>query len=157
MYFPLKWQSDRKRSQSSFSSSPFRGTACHGRYQVRSYFSTLLSFHYSLYLLSQIAETKIILSDKCHVLIATPGRLLDHFRTIPLAERLKNLQTVVFDEADRLLDQGFKKDLDAIMEFLPKKEGGRQSLLFSATISQDIKKVRRITQRCHAGQIFILT
>lgn len=89
---------------------------------------------------SQDAETKIILSDTCHILIATPGRLLDHFRTIPLAERLKGLQTVVFDEADRLLDQGFKKDLNAIMGFLPKKEG-RQTLLFSATVGEDIKKV----------------
>ena len=96
----------------------------------------------SLYLVSQNSETKIILSKDCHVLIATPGRLLDHLRTIPLAEQLKTLQTVVFDEADRLLDQGFKKDLDAILEFLPKKDAGLQSLLFSATISEEIKKVR---------------
>ena len=95
-------------------------------------------------LISQNTETKIILSDKCHILIATPGRLLDHLQTIPLAQRLTNLQTVVFDEADRLLDQGFKKDLDAIMEFLPRKETGRQSLLFSATISEEIKQVRRV-------------
>ena len=102
-------------------------------------------FHLSLYLISQNAETKIILSDNCHILIATPGRLLDHLQTIPLVERLKSLQTVVFDEADRLLDQGFKKDLDKIMEFLPQKETGRQSLLFSATISKEIEAVRRIT------------
>lgn len=106
--------------------------------------SPFLSFHLSIYLVSQNAETKIILSDKCHVLIATPGRLLDHFQTIPLAERLTELQTVVFDEADRLLDQGFKKDLDAIMSFLP-NDADRQSLLFSATIGPEIKKVRRIT------------
>ena len=112
--------------------------------------SPFLSFHLSLYLVSQAIETKIILSDKCHILIATPGRLLDHLRTTPLAERLKVLQTVVFDEADRLLDQGFKKDLNAIIEFLPEKSG-RQSLLFSATIGRDIKKVRRITQRRDAG------
>lgn len=104
----------------------------------------LFSYFISHVNVSQNAETKIILSDNCHVLIATPGRLLDHFRTIPLAENLKELQTVVFDEADRLLDQGFKKDLNAIMEFLPKKEG-RQTLLFSATIGKDIKKVRLIT------------
>ena len=58
---------------------------------------------------------------------------------------MENLQTVVIDEADRLLDQGFKRDLNAIMEFLPRKETGRQSLLFSATISREIKEVRRIT------------
>ena len=51
----------------------------------------------------------------------------------------------MFDEADRLLDQGFKRDINAIIEFLPKKEAGRQTLLFSATIGEDIKKVRRIT------------
>jgi ATP-dependent RNA helicase MSS116 len=51
----------------------------------------------------------------------------------------------VFDEADRLLDQGFKKDIYAIMEFLPKKEAGRQTLLFSATIGKDIKKVSLIS------------
>ena len=102
------------------------------------FFSHLISHS----IVSQVAETKIILSDKCHILIATPGRLLDHLRTIPLAEKMKELQTLVFDEADRLLDQGFKKDLDAIMEFLPKKETGRQTLLFSATIGQDIKTVR---------------
>ena len=106
--------------------------------------SPFLSFHPSLYLLSQPAETKIILSDNCHILIATPGRLLDHLRTIPLAERLKDLQTLVIDEADRLLDQGFKKDLFAIMDFLPKKETGRQTLLFTATIGRDVKKVRQV-------------
>jgi ATP-dependent RNA helicase MSS116, mitochondrial len=105
--------------------------------------SPFLSFHLLFYLVSQNAETKIILSDNCHVLIATPGRLLDHFRTIPLAARLTQLKTVVFDEADRLLDQGFKKDLDAIMGFL-QKDADRQSLLFSATIGSEIKKVRRI-------------
>jgi ATP-dependent RNA helicase MSS116, mitochondrial len=51
----------------------------------------------------------------------------------------------VYDEADRLLDQGFKKDLNAIMDFLPEKKAGRQTLLFSATIGKDIKKVRRFS------------
>lgn len=115
--------------------------------------SPFLSFHLSIYLVSQNAETKIILSDKCHVLIATPGRLLDHFQTIPLAERLTELQTVVFDEADRLLDQGFKKDLDAIMSFLP-NDADRQSLLFSATIGPEIKKVRRIYLKVVCSLIF---
>lgn len=105
---------------------------------------------------SQNAETKILLSDNCHVLIATPGRLLDHFQNTPLTEQLKGLQTVVFDEADRLLDEGFKKDLNAIMNFLPKKEAGRQTLLFSATIGKDIKKVKRISVKgvMHANFIF---
>lgn len=110
--------------------------------------SFLISY---LYLISQNTETKIILSDKFHILVATPGRLLDHLRTVPLAQRMAKLQTVVFDEADRLLDQGFKKDLDAIMAFLPGGETGRQSLLFSATISEEIKQARPITQRWDAN------
>jgi DEAD/DEAH box helicase len=133
---------DRKRSQSSFGTSPTQGTTHYGWYQVRLYVS--VSFHVLLYFISQNTEAKVILNHECHILIASPGRLLDHLRSIPLAERLANLQTVVFDEADRLLDQGFKRDLDAIIEFLPKKET-RQSLLFSATISKDIKEVKCIT------------
>jgi superfamily II DNA/RNA helicase len=123
---------------------------------IMSLISSLISSSLTLFLVvSQNAETKLILSDNCHVLIATPGRLLDHFRTLPeLTNRLKSLQTVVFDEADRLLDQGFKKDLNAIMGFLPEKKS-RQSLLFSATISQDIKKVRRIILRGGTGRRLI--
>ncbi len=70
------------------------------------------------------------------VLIATPGRLLDHIQ-------LKNCQLgqveyVVLDEADRMLDIGFLPDLQRILSYLPK---ARQTLLFSATFSPEIKKL----------------
>jgi ATP-dependent RNA helicase RhlE len=70
------------------------------------------------------------------ILVATPGRLLDH-----LQQRTVNLSAVeifVLDEADRMLDMGFIRDIKKVMTALPKK---RQSLLFSATFSDEIKEL----------------
>lgn len=72
------------------------------------------------------------------LLIATPGRLLDLESQKILS--LRNIDFFVLDEADRLLDMGFKRDIDRIMNLLPKK---RQSLLFSATFSKEIKKLAK--------------
>lgn len=72
----------------------------------------------------------------CEILIATPGRLLDH-----IEQKNVNLSQVgifVLDEADRMLDMGFLPDLDRIVRLLPKQ---RQSLLFSATFSPEIRKL----------------
>lgn len=70
------------------------------------------------------------------VLVATPGRLLDHVeqRTVQLSQ----VQILVLDEADRMLDMGFMPDLKRILALLPKQ---RQNLMFSATFSNDIKKL----------------
>lgn len=70
------------------------------------------------------------------ILIATPGRLLDH-----LEQRNTNLNQsgiVILDEADRMLDMGFLPDISRILNALPKK---RQNLMFSATFSPEIKKL----------------
>src|SRR5690606_38208682 len=77
----------------------------------------------------------------CEILIATPGRLLDH-----VEQRNVNLSQVgilVLDEADRMLDMGFMPDLDRIVRLLPAK---RQTLLFSATFSNEIRKLARKSQ-----------
>ncbi len=73
------------------------------------------------------------------ILVATPGRLLDHVgqKTIDLSQ----LEMLVLDEADRMLDMGFIHDIKKILALLPKQ---RQNLLFSATYSDDIK---RLTQQ----------
>ncbi len=63
-----------------------------------------------------------------HILVGTPGRVLKHLGKGTLD--LKAVQTLVLDEADRMLDMGFADELDAILEFVPAK---RQTLLFSAT------------------------
>jgi ATP-dependent RNA helicase RhlE len=72
------------------------------------------------------------------VLIATPGRLLDHFR-FPYA-RLHGLEVLVLDEADRMLDMGFLPDIRRILRHLPAK---RQTLFFSATLPPPIVTLAR--------------
>jgi len=68
------------------------------------------------------------------VLVATPGRLLDLQRQN--AVRFNEIKTLVLDEADRMLDLGFAREIDGILKLLPKK---RQTLLFSATFSDQIR------------------
>jgi ATP-dependent RNA helicase RhlE len=70
------------------------------------------------------------------ILVATPGRLLDHHqqRTVDLS----HVEILVLDEADRMLDMGFIHDIKKVLAILPKN---RQNLLFSATFSDDIKKL----------------
>ena len=68
------------------------------------------------------------------ILVATPGRLLDHHQQGTLD--LSHVQIFVLDEADRMLDMGFVHDIKKVLSYLPAK---KQSLLFSATFSDDIK------------------
>lgn len=70
------------------------------------------------------------------ILIATPGRLLDHVQQKTL--NLSQTQIFIMDEADRMLDMGFLPDLQRIINLLPKQ---RQNLMFSATFSPEIKKL----------------
>jgi len=70
------------------------------------------------------------------VVIATPGRLLDHIQQKNTS--LSQVQIVVLDEADRMLDMGFLPDISRILNLLPRE---RQSLMFSATFSEDIKRL----------------
>ena len=72
------------------------------------------------------------------ILVATPGRLLDHFR-FPYA-RLQGLEVLVLDEADRMLDMGFLPDIRRILKHLPAR---RQTLLFSATMPPPIVELAR--------------
>lgn len=74
----------------------------------------------------------------CDVLIATPGRLLDLYQQN--AVKFSQVETLVLDEADRMLDMGFIRDIKKILALLPKQ---RQNLLFSATFSADIKALAK--------------
>ncbi len=74
------------------------------------------------------------LKQGADILVATPGRLLDHAYTKTI--NLSSTQTLVLDEADRMLDMGFLPDIQRIIKKLPEK---RQTLLFSATFEQRIK------------------
>ena len=76
------------------------------------------------------------LSHQAHIVVGTPGRVLKHLNKESLD--LSNLNTFVLDEADRMLDMGFIEEIESILAFVPKE---RQTLLFSATYDEDVKKV----------------
>ncbi|XP_054775924.1 probable DEAD-box ATP-dependent RNA helicase 48 isoform X1 [Prosopis cineraria] len=86
-------------------------------------------------------DQKRLESDPSQIIVATPGRLLDHIEyKSGISLRLMGLQMLILDEADHLLDLGFRKSVEKLVDCLPRQ---RQSLLFSATIP---KEVRRISQ-----------
>jgi ATP-dependent RNA helicase MSS116 len=85
-------------------------------------------------------EERSILSG-CDILIATPGRLYDHLSNPNIVAAFSNLDTLVLDEADRLLDMGFMNALKDIIKCLPdKQQSNRQGMLFSATIAPHVEK-----------------
>lgn len=77
------------------------------------------------------------------VLVATPGRYLDHVKSTPrFAAAVGSVQVLIMDECDRLLDMGFMPDVRRIMATVP-PPGARQTLLFSATVPDTVKQVSR--------------
>ena len=93
------------------------------------------------------------LAKGVNILIATPGRLLDHLlNTKPFVFR--NLQILVIDEADRLLDQGFEEDLRSILKLLPKQ---RQTILFSATQTDKVDDLAKLSIKQDALYVAIKT
>ena len=72
------------------------------------------------------------LAKGVNILVATPGRLLDHLQNTK-DFLYKNLQCLIIDEADRILDVGFEEEMKRIVKLLPKK---RQTMLFSATTTK---------------------
>jgi ATP-dependent RNA helicase DDX10/DBP4 len=78
---------------------------------------------------------------KMNILVGTPGRLLQHLSQT-VAFNVDDMKMLVLDEADRILDMGFQKDVDAIIEYLPKE---RQTLLFSATQSKKVSDLARLS------------
>ncbi|HUK21911.1 MAG TPA: DEAD/DEAH box helicase [Gemmatimonadales bacterium] len=80
------------------------------------------------------------------IVIATPGRLLDHIGRGHL--NFSRLEVLVLDEADRMLDMGFAPDVRRILELLPAE---RQTLLFSATISADVDRLAQRAMQGHAS------
>ncbi|KAF8734920.1 DEAD protein, partial [Rhizoctonia solani] len=79
------------------------------------------------------------------IVVATPGRLRDLLQSEPsIPEGLKNTPMLILDEADTLLDMGFRDDLEDIISYLPKSPE-RQTMLYSATVSRAIQQVARST------------
>ena len=108
--------------------------------QVADSFEKFSSYHkLSMALLIggvSFTEQNAALSKGVDVLIATPGRLIDHFERGKVL--LNDVKILVIDEADRMLDMGFIPDVERIASLLPRM---RQTLFFSATLSDDIQKL----------------
>ncbi|KAA8496381.1 putative ATP-dependent RNA helicase DDX47 [Porphyridium purpureum] len=90
-----------------------------------------------------MVSQSIALAKKPHVVVATPGRLVDHLENTR-GFSLRSVKFLVLDEADRLLNMDFEKELDKILAELPRGEKGqRQTLLFSATMTNKVAKLQR--------------
>jgi ATP-dependent RNA helicase DeaD len=83
-----------------------------------------------------------VLSAGCHIVVGTPGRLRDHLERGNLD--LASLRVVVLDEADEMLDMGFREDLEEILDSAPAE---RRTFLFSATIAREIAALAKRYQR----------
>ncbi|MGV3556757.1 DEAD/DEAH box helicase [Larkinella arboricola] len=82
-----------------------------------------------------------------HIVIGTPGRVMDHMERRTL--KLDNVKMMILDEADEMLDMGFREDIEGILEEMPEE---RQTILFSATMS---KPIMAITQRFQKDPVLV--
>jgi ATP-dependent RNA helicase DeaD len=82
-----------------------------------------------------------------HIVIGTPGRVMDHMERRTL--KLDNVKMMILDEADEMLDMGFREDIESILEDMPEE---RQTILFSATMS---KPIMTITQRFQKNPVLV--
>jgi superfamily II DNA/RNA helicase len=119
--------------------------------QVASEAKKLLKYHPSVGAQVVIGGTRLsseqrnMQANPCQILIATPGRMKDHIEnTTGFRPRLNGVKVLVLDEADRLLDMGFRKDIERIITALPKE---RQTLLFSATVPQGVRQICHVALR----------
>lgn len=113
--------------------------------QIYGVMQDTMKYHYHTYGLimggsNRAAEAKK-LGNGVNILVATPGRLLDHLQNTT-DFMFRNLQCLVIDEADRILEVGFEEEIKQIIRILPKK---RQTMLFSATQTKRIEDLARIS------------
>lgn len=129
-----------KRSPRALVLAPTRELAIQVEESVRTYGAKLPLVSLAMYGGVGINPQIGALRRGVDILVATPGRLLDHVmqKTVDLSA----IQILVLDEADRMLDMGFIRDIRKILALLP-PTGKRQNLLFSATFSDDIRELAR--------------
>lgn len=95
-------------------------------------------------------KQQLELKQKNHIVVGTPGRLLDHLKKGTLD--LSKVRYLVLDEADEMLNMGFIEQVEAIIEFVPKE---RQTLLFSATMPKEISRLATFYMRANPVSVQI--
>merc|ERR550534_2535100 len=86
-----------------------------------------------------MVSQSLALTKKPHIIIATPGRLVDHLENTK-GFNLRPLKFIIMDEADRILNMDFEQEVDKILKVIPKE---RRTLLFSATMTKKVQKLQR--------------
>lgn len=81
------------------------------------------------------------IAKKPHILVTTPGRILDHLQKTK-GFHLNNLKFLVLDEADKLLNKDFEEQFNQIIELIPQE---RRAFLFSATLTHRVDKLQRVS------------
>jgi ATP-dependent RNA helicase DDX47/RRP3 len=89
-----------------------------------------------------MATQSIALARNPHVVVATPGRLVDHL-TNTKGFHLRKLRYLILDEADRMLSLDFEEELNQILDVIPDATQGRRTMLFSATMTSKVQKLQR--------------
>lgn len=123
--------------------------------QIAAETNALLKYHKGIGIQTLVGGTRFKDDQKClesspsQIVVATPGRLLDHVENKSgLSVRLMGLKMLILDEAGHLLDLGFRKDIEKIVDCLPRQ---RQSLLFTATIPKEVRRISQLVlKREHA-------
>ncbi|KAK9076703.1 hypothetical protein SSX86_005037 [Deinandra increscens subsp. villosa] len=123
--------------------------------QITAEANVLLKYHDGIGVQTLVGGTRFkddqkrLETEPCQIIVATPGRLLDHIENKSgFSARLMGLKMLILDEADHLLDLGFRKDMEKIVDCLPRN---RQSLLFSATLPKEVRRVSQLSlKREHA-------
>lgn len=123
-------------------------------FQIKKECDELITFHTPHLSSLSITGGTNIASDLKHlrqavpsVLVATPGRLKDLLLNHGLASLFAELKVLVFDEADQLLDMGFRPDITKILQAIEPSRLTRQTLLYSATLPKDVMEIARIATR----------
>lgn len=89
-----------------------------------------------------IATQSIALARNPHIVVATPGRLVDHL-THTKGFHLRKVRYLIMDEADRMLSLDFEQELNQILDVMPDSTAGRRTMLFSATMTSKVEKLQR--------------
>lgn len=109
--------------------------------QLTSQLARPLECHLAVGGTARSSELNRFMNGDPAVLVATPGRLKDYLSESATAQRFRNIQTLVLDEADTMLETGFLADVKAILSFVPPKQNGWQGMCFSATIPDRVRDV----------------